>query len=179
MTNETVVDQSFGENNVAQVLQVGDLNAIYADQFESVGSTLALYQQGTGNVHFTYQSGDSHVLNATSVGSDNKVYASDWKGPQKGGQFGSNQRATVNQNGTTNIASFKQDGIGHVMTTNQTGYGNKTTVTQADNYNELYFDQNGSDNILIADQRGTTNLAQGSSTGIGNTTTSTSPAPTP
>jgi hypothetical protein len=150
------------------VLQVGDLNAIYADQFESIGSTLALYQQGSGNVHFTYQNGDSHVLNATSVGNGNKVYASNWKGPQSGGQFGSNQSATVTQAGNGNVASFTQDGVGHIMTTQQTGSGNKTTVSQAESYNELYFDQNGSDNILISDQRGTTNLVQGFSNGTGN-----------
>src|SRR5690606_1779960 len=100
--NEGYIDQSFGQANTASLTQNGQRNASWSDQYETTQSVTSISQNGSDNLHFTYQTGDNHSLSITTTGNGNKIMASNWKGEKPGGQFGSGQRAEINQTGTGN-----------------------------------------------------------------------------
>lgn len=151
-------------------------NPAYVFQFTpqtgALGGEVQVYQQGSNNYSNVNQ--DSAILSKTSVS-------------QSGGFLGgSNNSATVNQNGNISLVDINQSGNGHSATSSQNGdwsvteisqsglFGNSATTSQNGDFsktavsqsglglNNAVTTQNGDAAVIVVRQNGASNYASSS-----------------
>ena len=120
-----IMGKAFADETTADIVQVGDQNAV------TVTQTSVSYSGA-----YTLQSGNNQEITLNQTGYS---YF-------KGTQYGVDNQATVNQNGGSNVAEVYQasEERAHFVTLDQRGTANSAYLTQADgNSNYINLEQNG------------------------------------
>ena len=185
IANLATVDQIFsfdiGNNNISQILQIGDENVTTLKQ--DIWDVSYISQSGDNNSAFVDQTGllgDGHnksTINQDGNSNETTVTQNSTQNAATVNQEGNNSLAEVTQGGSRNhIATINQKGDGNRTDVAQTGLRNTATINQDDNniatvlqdgigtftgQNTVLINQEGRSNMAVAEQHG----------GLGNNTT--------
>lgn len=95
---------------------------------------------------------DDNETTVTQDGTENTALVDQDRGADGSAGGGTNQTATVDQNGNENETDVLQQGDGNATTVSQVGNSNETTVTQQGDSNRADNSSTGARNIVTVDQ---------------------------